>query len=264
MCFGNFCPANFYFLFQPKFRLKYKILSDQFMKKKGIIPKMATIDSVPQYWDLLNEDDRECYLKLKKELSVENIKKGRNSKLDSFEGILDTIKAFVIKGNDNDWKRCLVCGICWMDESIGINTRQLRILLSKCKSSINGSLQKMGYTTNMSHAESWKILFPHIPLLKDHFNELRQWTIRQKGSPNQRSTKSKQDKTQINRQIKNKKNQDVIKDNFLLLKEQQEQFIQQKLLQKPNINQNNIELKQPSVPLKFRNKMNRIIKTDTG
>jgi hypothetical protein len=32
----------------------------------------------------------------------------------------------------------------------------------------------------MSHSESWKILFARIPLLKDHFMELRQWTIRYK------------------------------------------------------------------------------------
>jgi hypothetical protein len=67
-----------------------------------------------------------------------------------------------------------------MDNAIAINTRQLRLLISKCKSSINGSLQKMGYTTHMSHSESWKILFSRIPLLKDHFIELRQWTIRYK------------------------------------------------------------------------------------
>jgi hypothetical protein len=38
----------------------------------------------------------------------------------------------------------------------------------------------MGYTTNVSQSESLKGLFPHIPLLKDNFRELRQWTIRYK------------------------------------------------------------------------------------
>jgi hypothetical protein len=39
----------------------------------------------------------------------------------------------------------------------------------------------MGYTTSSSYSESWKILFRHIPLLKDHFSELRQWTVRCRG-----------------------------------------------------------------------------------
>lgn len=134
----------------------------------------------PQYWDLLSESDKDAYNELHKEFESGVMKRARNGRAESFEEMLENIKRFCAKDDDNDWKRYLVCGVCWLDEAIAINTRQLRLLVCKCKSSINGSLQKMGYSTNMAHSESWKILFPKIPLLKDHFSELRKWTIRYK------------------------------------------------------------------------------------
>jgi hypothetical protein len=143
----------------------------------GMVP-----EAFPEYWDLLSDDDKITYIRLRREFATGNAKPVRNNRLETFEGIVDAIRAFAERGEDSDWRRFLVCGVCWMENAIAINTRQLRLLVSKCKSSINGSLQKMGYTTNMSHSESWKILFPHIPLLKDHFTELRQWTIRYKAN----------------------------------------------------------------------------------
>ena len=134
----------------------------------------------PQYWELLSDDDKTKFTEMQQEFSSGVLKRVRNSRAETFDEILEIIKRFCVRNDDDDWKRYLVCGVCWMDSAIAINTRQLRILVCKCKSSINGSLQKMGYTTNMAHSESWKILFPKIPLLKDHFPELRKWTIRYK------------------------------------------------------------------------------------
>jgi hypothetical protein len=138
-------------------------------------------DPEPQYWEFLSDIDKATYLQLKRDFTEASLRHARNTRLETFDGILEAIRHFAERKDDHDWRRFLVCGVCWIDNAIAINTRQLRLLVSKCKSSINGSLQKMGYTTNMSHSESWKILFPHIPLLKDHFSELRQWTVRYKG-----------------------------------------------------------------------------------
>jgi hypothetical protein len=134
----------------------------------------------PDYWDYLSDADKIDYSRLQRDFAgkIGVAKQVRNNRLGTFDGIIGCVRHFAERGDDNDWRRFLVCGVCWLDNGIAVNTRQLRLLLSKCKSSINGSLQKMGYTTNVSHSESWKILSPHIPLLKDHFSELRQWTIR--------------------------------------------------------------------------------------
>lgn len=145
---------------------------------------------LPQYWTLLNDADKNSYSNLKVSFTVGSVRRNRGHRIETFDGILDAIHRFAEQGNDDDWKRCLVCGVCWLDQAIAINTRQLRLLISKCKSSINGSLQKLGYSTNTSISESWKILFSRIPLLKDNFSEIRQWTIRYRinhSSPNSNS-----------------------------------------------------------------------------
>lgn len=142
-----------------------------------------TAEQLPNFYDLLSEQDKIEYLKLKSSLEIESIKRNRGHRIEAFGAILDEIRQYIEKRDENDWKRSLVCGVCWMDNMIAINTRQLRFLVTKCKSSINGSLQRLGYLTNPSHAESWKMFISKIPFLKDNYNELRQWTIRCKNEP---------------------------------------------------------------------------------
>lgn len=142
-------------------------------------------DKIPNFWDLLSDVDKANYRSLKMALDASSSKRNRGHRMEAFDSILNAIHRFAERHDENDWRRFLVCGVCWMDNMIAINTRQLRLLISKCKSSINGSLHKLGYTTNQSHTESWKYLFDRIPYLKDNFPELRQWTLRSRVDTNQ-------------------------------------------------------------------------------
>ena len=199
------------------------------MHGRGDPPGLPMPGSEPQYWELLQEQDKATYLQLRREFTAGTVKRVRNHKLETFDGVLDAIRTFAERGDENDWRRFLVCGVCWMDNAIAINTRQLRLLVSKCKSSINGSLQKIGYTTNMSHTESWKILFPHIPMLKDHFSQLRQWTIRYKGPPPDPEMNTKR----------------------------KSEFVIEKKRVKDLASAETREQRRPSYPLKFREKLGR-------
>jgi hypothetical protein len=85
-----------------------------------------------------------------------------------------------LRSDDADWKRCLVCGLCWCDDPLGlfINIRQLTILLGKSKSSINGAFAQLGY-------KNMPITFAHdnpllivLPCLADRIDIARQWTAR--------------------------------------------------------------------------------------
>lgn len=140
--------------------------------------------SVPLYWELLSESDKSGYHNLKMAFNVRSIKRNRGRRVETFDSMLEAIHKYAERHDTNDWRRFLVCGVCWMDGAIAINTRQLRLLITKCKSSINGSLQKLGYVTNTSHSESWNMLFSRIPTLRDNFTEIRQWTIRYKKDMN--------------------------------------------------------------------------------
>lgn len=135
-------------------------------------------DYKPKYFNLLDEEDQEQYTRLRSTLSSHICRNRRGKRLETFAEMLNAIKTFCIHGDDDDWKRCLVCGVCWLSNGIAINTRQLGLLIDKCKSSINGSLQKMGYSTLQSRSESAGPLIEAIPELKNNFAELREWTVR--------------------------------------------------------------------------------------
>jgi hypothetical protein len=68
--------------------------------------------------------------------------------------------------------------MCWIHDGIAINTRQLRLLVGKCKSTINAMFQSIGYATIPSARDYANTLVEIFPVLKDNFAELRRWTVR--------------------------------------------------------------------------------------
>lgn len=134
---------------------------------------------IPKFWGLLSNADRYQYMYLRNALSSQSGKSIRNKRVENFAETLQAIKQFCIRGDGHDWCRFLVAGICWLPEGgIAVNTHQLRLLVVKCKSSINGSLHKMGYNYGMERPEAAAAIIRQIPLLKDNPAELRQWTAR--------------------------------------------------------------------------------------
>ena len=136
-------------------------------------------DVFPKYYELLSKEDQAMYVSLRNGLSSHACRNRRGKRLETFSEMMNTIKQYCIRSSDSDWKRCLVCGVCWLPTGIAVNTRHLSLLTDKCKSSINGSLQKMGYNTVQCRTEYSQPLIDQIPILKNNFNELREWTIRQ-------------------------------------------------------------------------------------
>ncbi|KAH0788207.1 potassium/sodium hyperpolarization-activated cyclic nucleotide-gated channel 1 [Histomonas meleagridis] len=132
----------------------------------------------PKFFELLNLENQKEYIKLRVTLSSQFCRNRRGKRIETFSETLITVQKYCIRHNEDDWKRCLVCGICWIQNGIAINTRQLGLLIDKCKSSINGSFQKMGYTTLQSREESAAYLVEAIPSLLNNYTELREWTVR--------------------------------------------------------------------------------------
>jgi hypothetical protein len=93
--------------------------------------------------------------------------------------MLDLIKAYAVRGDADDLSRSLVCGLVWLSDGIAVNIQQLKLLSSKCKSSINGSFGQLGYLPIPSGADAAGELIQKFPFMKDQFTELSQWTIRQ-------------------------------------------------------------------------------------
>jgi hypothetical protein len=137
----------------------------------------ATIQ-FPHYWELLNDADKLSYLTMRQALSSSVCKHRRNHSNEISQEIIGSLHAFVMRNDADDWRRGLVCGICWLNGGIAINTRQLRILLSRCKSSINAMFQNIGYVAVPTTNDYATALSGFFPTIKDNFGELRQWTIR--------------------------------------------------------------------------------------
>jgi hypothetical protein len=134
--------------------------------------------SPPPYWHLLTEPDKVAYLKIRQALSSSACRHQRHHAKDINKEILTTLQNFIVRNDGEDWKRAIVCGICWTGGGIAINTRQLRLMIAKCKSSINAMLQSIGYATVPTARDYTDHLVAFFPILKDNFPELRKWTIR--------------------------------------------------------------------------------------
>lgn len=180
---------------------------------------------------LLSPSDRIKYEELKQKVGSPENRYNRNKRIQTFTEIIESIRQFCIKNDDDDWKRCLVCGICWIPHSssnessplsppeveslndsglykwsinqdLAINTRQLRILIAKSKSTINGALAKMGYESVPTKGSDAEDLIGAIPFLNNHYTEMRQWTIR-RHLPNS-SVKKSTSKTKTTSSAKSK------------------------------------------------------------
>ena len=137
----------------------------------------------PSFWWSLSDQEKYQYQCLQLALSVGVNKNQRNQRLSSFKKCIELVRRFAVKGDYRDLIRCYVCGIIWTNDGIAVNTYYLKHLIGKCKSSINGSLQKMGYNNNMSRADSANAMIQLFPTLKENLAEIRKWSIRRLGEP---------------------------------------------------------------------------------
>lgn len=143
--------------------------------------KASTVSSafmLPKYWNLMSDADKYQYNRIRAAMSSPNNKNQRNKRIETFSESLEIIKKFAVRGDADDWRRCLTCGVCWLPEGLAINTHQLKLMIFKCKSSINGSLQKMGFNVSLGRTEAATAMVSGIPFLKENSAELRQWTVR--------------------------------------------------------------------------------------
>lgn len=133
---------------------------------------------IPNHWFLLSDDDRSGYLELRSRFYDEISKSRRGERIEVFVDRLNLVREYIDREETDKWKRCIVCGITFLENALAINIQQLRMLLGKCKSSINGSLQQLGYTAKPSTREIDLELQQIVPIFGDDHAEFKKWTIR--------------------------------------------------------------------------------------
>jgi hypothetical protein len=131
--------------------------------------------------DRLSVEDKQEYKSLKERFAMRCFKNQRNKSTETFQEAMDDLKKFIVRGDASDASRSFACGVLWLaDDRIAINIHHLSIVLSKCKSSINGSLQQMGYISNRTGSEVAADVIAVFPFMKNRFDLVRQWTVRTK------------------------------------------------------------------------------------
>jgi hypothetical protein len=140
---------------------------------------IAPGQSTPDFFERLSTSDQAGYLVLQSDLSRTELRYNRFHRLETVQSIFDAARAFCQRGDHQDGTRCAACGIAWLPgDEIALNTRQLRILIAKSKSSINGAIAKMNYAAVPSHEGEIERLCIAMPVLRGHPRAVRQWTIR--------------------------------------------------------------------------------------
>lgn len=159
-------------------------------------PKNQNIQA-PCHFELLSQADVKDYIIMRNNFSVEVNKSKKGERRESFINTLKIIRSYIERNDADDWKRSLVCGVIFLNgensifsqikvlsSAVAINIQQLRVLLGKCKSSINGSLQQLGYQSLPASpiGKLYEEVIRKVPYFQKDINELKKWTFRENES----------------------------------------------------------------------------------
>jgi hypothetical protein len=140
--------------------------------------------SVPfTYWGLLSEDDRLEYMRLSRRFFVDQklsalVRAGRERREVVFMKEVLAVLQYIERSSENTEVRSIVTGLCFHGPFVCINTRALKGILCRCKSSINGLFQELGYGQRRARHDREFVMLA-MPSLRKDLGVLRQWTIRQ-------------------------------------------------------------------------------------
>ena len=139
----------------------------------------TTEASLPQpYWSNLSQADKVEYHRLRNNFHQNQKMSCKDRRLVSFSNELITILHYIEHSEIGRENRTVMVGVCFAGPFIGVNTRQLKNFLGRCKSSINGSLQQLGYVALKTKSKARTCILSILPSLINDQNNLRQWTIR--------------------------------------------------------------------------------------
>lgn len=141
----------------------------------GLTPAPAT------FWNILSQDDRNEYLRLRQSFHNGQKISSKDRRIVTFRKELNIVLQYLERSSENMEARCILIGVCFVGPLICVNTRQLKSFLSRCKSSINGSFQQLGYVALKTKAKARSCCVAVLPSLQNHQTVLRQWTVRVAG-----------------------------------------------------------------------------------
>jgi hypothetical protein len=140
---------------------------------------MSTELPVPNsFWGFLSQEDRTEYLLLRNSFHHGQKISSKDRRVVTFRRELTIVLQYLERSTDNLEARSIVTGLCFAGRAVCVNTRQLKSFLKRCKSSINGSFQQLGYLALRTKSKARTCVLAVLPSLQNEPNILRQWTVR--------------------------------------------------------------------------------------
>lgn len=130
------------------------------------------------YWESLTAHDQMEFERLREYFHKNQKSANKDRRLVIFSKELLEILKFIEKSEYGREIRTILVGVCFAGQFIGVNTRQLKGFLGRCKSSINGSFQQLGYVAVKTKSKARSCILSILPSLEKDQNILRQWTVR--------------------------------------------------------------------------------------
>jgi hypothetical protein len=142
----------------------------------GTQPPKASIP--PYFWRLLSPNDKNEFTQLRSIFYQNKGSMARHRRALTFANELHMVLDYIERAPDNMESRAIVSGICFTGPIICVNTRQLKSLLSRCKSSINGILQELGYASLRPRSKTRSCIFAILPSIERTPEIARHWSVR--------------------------------------------------------------------------------------
>lgn len=139
---------------------------------------MPEIHLPPQYWNQISQDDRNEFIRLRTSFYHGQKSSSKDRRIVTFSKELTIVLRYLERSQENMECRCVLTGVCFVGPYVCVNTRQLKTFLGRCKSSINGSFQQLGYVALRTKAKARTCVITALPSLQSNPNILRQWTVR--------------------------------------------------------------------------------------
>jgi hypothetical protein len=134
--------------------------------------------ALPSCWDQLSPDDKAEFIKLKADFHRGQKFTSKDRRITTFHRELQVVLEWLERSDDNKEIRCIIAGLCFAGPYVCINTRQLKSFLGRCKSSINGCFQQLGFVALRTKSKARNCVLSVLPSLCNQQDVLRQWAVR--------------------------------------------------------------------------------------
>lgn len=138
----------------------------------------ADLDVPMSYWENMALKDKTEFIQLRDSFHQNQKTSVKDRRLVSFSNEMQMVLNFTEKNDTYRENKCILIGVAFAGPFICVNTRQLKTFLGRCKSSINGSFQQLGYVALRTKSKARNCVLSVLPSLSNESNLLRQWSVR--------------------------------------------------------------------------------------